>query len=146
MGARTLNMPAKDRHDLTETLRYLRALAAGKAAAFRPYVHVKGRLYSTMKADAAEDARLELVALAAKSGEALRACPADVAKEVAKSRLFAPVIEGWRAVRPSGSLTLAAPLAQVIPLPVAAPAVDVVCMGCLFDGFKHECGGALRAS
>lgn len=53
MRSRTLWMPCKLKHDITETLKRLRT---GKT--FKPYVHVKGKLISHMDSDAVEEAWL----------------------------------------------------------------------------------------
>lgn len=112
-------MPCKTKHDLKEVLRYLRGIASAKGAeSFKPYAHVKGKLFSTMTRDSAEDARL---AIAAASKEAVKVCPLstwpdDVVRCAGESVAMVAGILGMRAARALGSLTLPRALADVLPI------------------------------
>lgn len=142
-------MTCREKHNLKETLRWLRAASALKApATWKPYAHVRGKLIATMDRAEAEEARwavyCNLSQWNERKGLGAPDLPEDARETVARSQSLAPEIERLRKVRASGSLTL--------PAPMPAPAVDsdgteIACMGCLWpDQLPHTCEGMARAA
>lgn len=144
-------MPCKLKHDMKESLRYLRGLASGKGESFRPYVHEKGKLIATMTRAAAEDLRLAIASSWREaSKDVLLVVPADVAHCAADSLRMVQSITSMRAARALDSLTLPRPLANVLPIRAPAPLQEdrtqIACMGCFWPELPHGCGKGQAAA
>lgn len=139
-------MTCREKHNLRETVRHLKALAAVKGAPqWKSYEHAKGKCIATMARAEAEQARLDVVALFSKcqiaSGMRVDNLPEDARPVVERSQYLAGVISDWRKARALQSLTIPrelAPVHAIRPAPVAA--VDER------ESFRAEMRSALDAA